>query len=197
MARKCTYGKEHLMKLREKINDVAPALPREMFFEDLYEKAFPVFARFAARLNASLEDAKDIFHDALVVFYEKSQDPCFSIRTTSEAYVVGIAKHLWIRKFNHDRQRVSFDETESEIILPTDEVPTVNEIRLLEFLQRTGKKCLELLRNFYYDNADLRAIASRLGYRSEHSAAVQKYKCIGKLRDAIKEKSLDYGDFFN
>ena len=34
-----------------------------------------------------------------------------------------------------------------------------------------------------------------LGYRDEHSAAVQKFKCIGKMRDSIRSKAMDYEDF--
>ena len=123
------------MELQEKTIDVTPGGSREAFFEELYEIAFPAFARFAARRNTSFEDAKDIFHDALVIFYEKCNDPDFSIRMWAEAYVVGIAKHLWIRKFNHARLTISLDRAESEIKLPEDYFPTVNETRLLKFLR--------------------------------------------------------------
>ena len=165
------------------------------FFESLYKKAFPVFARFAARSNASLEDAKDIFHDALVIYYEKSDVISLDLKVSAEAYVIGIAKHLWIRKFHADRRQVSLTDLESSITLPPDYYPTVNELRLLSFIENSGKRCLELLRKFYYDKISLREIAASLGYRSEHSAAVQKFKCIGKMRAAVRSKAMDYEDF--
>jgi RNA polymerase sigma factor (sigma-70 family) len=183
------------MELPEKTTAAAATGSREALFETLYERAFPPFARFAARMNASFQDARDIFHDALVIFYEKSQDADFSIHTSEEAYVMGIAKHLWIRKFNRDRHHISLDLIESEISLPSDYFPAVDETRLLTYLEKSGKKCLELLRKFYFEKNDLRDIADLLGYRSEHSAAVQKYKCIGKMRDAIKTNAMGYEDF--
>ena len=158
---------------------------REIFFEGLYKDVFPAFARFAAKLNASFEDAKDIFHDALVIFYEKSTEPGFALKSSPEAYIVGIAKHLWIRKFHRDRHKVSLDAAESEIAIPADFYPAVNEIRLLKVLEASGKKCLELLQKFYYEKCPLKEIAKTLGYSSEHSVSVQKFKCIGKVRDAI------------
>ena len=179
----------------EKTIDIIPKRSREAFFEELYENAFPAFARFAARRNASFDDAKDVFHDALVIFYEKAQEPDFSIRISDTAYLIGIAKHVWIRKFKNDSRVVSMDSMESEITIPADYFPSVNESRLLRFLERSGKRCLELLRQFYYEKIPLRQIADSLGYRSEHSAAVQKFKCIGKMRDAIKSKALNYEDF--
>src|SRR5688500_19826541 len=77
--------------------------PREQFFESIYETAFPAFARFAAKMNASFDDAKDVFQDAMVVYYEKSNDPKFLPRTTPEAYVLGIARHLWLKRFKRQR----------------------------------------------------------------------------------------------
>jgi DNA-directed RNA polymerase specialized sigma24 family protein len=170
---------------------------KEVFFERIYEGAFPVFARFAAKMNASREDTRDVFQDALVVFYEKSMDPAFVIAGQPEAYVVGIAKHLWIRKFHVDRHSVSLDVLESHIHVPADFYPSVNEMRLLRFLEVAGKKCLELLRKFYYEKTPVGQIASALGYRNGHSVSVQKFKCIGKMKDAIKSKSMNYEDFIS
>ena len=172
-----------------------PAAVDTDLFETIYEKAFPAFARFAASRKASLDDAKDIFHDAMVIFYEKTREDTFRIQLSPESYVVGIAKHLWIRKFHEDRPKVSLTAMESTITIPTDYHATVNERRLLTLLENAGKKCLEMLRMFYYDKLSLRQIASSLGYRSERSAAVQKYKCIGRMREVAKSKDIDYEDF--
>ena len=183
------------MKLPETAIAHSAAETRERFFEELYEKAFPPFARFAGSMKASFQDAKDIFHDALVIYYEKCSETDFVVKSSPQAYILGIAKHLWIRKFHHDRQKISMDEMESGIVIPDNYFTSVNEVRLLQFLERTGKKCLELLQKFYYEKEPLKEIARTLGYRTEHSAAVQKFKCIGKLRDTIRSKSMEYEDF--
>lgn len=169
----------------------------ETFFADLYEGAFPAFAQFAARLNGSFDDAKDIFHDALVVFFEKSMQPDFRVTGAPEPYVVGIAKHLWIRKFHHDRLKISLNDVESSIAIPSDFYPEVNELRLLRLLETTGKRCLELLQKFYYERSPLKDIARTLGYGNEHSASVQKFKCLGKMREAIKSNGMSYDDFLS
>ena len=173
------------------------AKEREIIFADLYEKAFPPFARFAGKMNAPFQDARDIFHDALVIYFEKSSEGSLEIQTTPEAYVVGIAKHLWLRKFRQDRSRISLDTIEAAITLPADYFLTINENQLLRFLERSGRKCLDLLRAFYYEKVNLRKIAVEMGYRNEHSATVQKYKCIEKVRDAVKAKSIRYEDFID
>ena len=185
------------MELPERTIDVLPADALETYFEGLYERAFPAFARFAVRMRASFDDAKDIFHDALVIYCEKSREAGFRVITSPEAYVVGIAKHLWARKFNRGRREIALTLEESLITIPEDYFPSVNESRLLRFVERAGRKCMDLLLSFYYKKATLTEIADLHGYRTEHSAAVQKYKCLAKVRDAIKAKSMDYEDFYS
>lgn len=164
-------------------------------FEDLYRKAFPAFARYASERGASFDDAKDVFHDALVAYYEKSADPSFVVRISPEAYVSGIARHLWLRRFREQRRQVPLTTTQERGATQDDFYAGKEEVSLLKFIERTGKQCLELLHRFYYEKLSLKEIAAYLGYRTEHSAAVQKYKCIAKIRDAVKAQSLRYEDF--
>ncbi|MBT1705532.1 RNA polymerase sigma factor [Chryseosolibacter indicus] len=169
---------------------------REKLFYELYESSFPAVARFVRKMNGNFDDAKDIFQEALVVYYEKSSIEGFVISASHEAYILGIAKHLWIRKFRKDQHVVTFSVSESEIVIPDTHNTTMNEERLLHLLEETGKKCLDLLVSFYHDNKSIKEIMNFLGYRNEHTATVQKYKCLERVRDTVKEKQLTYEDFF-
>ena len=163
-------------------------------FESLYERAFPRVAKFISKMNGSFVDAKDLIHDALVIYYEKRNDGNFEITTTEEAYVLGIVRHLWVRKFKRDIKNISLEDVDGNITFnELEDKP--NENKLLQLLERTGKKCLELLTAFYYEEKSLREIGKTFSYQSEHSTAVQKYKCLEKMRDTVKEKAMHYEDF--
>jgi DNA-directed RNA polymerase specialized sigma24 family protein len=168
---------------------------REKLFKALYIKAFPLVAAFVSRKNGSFHEAKDIFQDALVIFHEKLTAERRLTIVSDEAYVLGIAKHLWLRKFKHDKSQVSLDDFELAITLPEDYFPTVQTNKLLAFLERAGNKCLELLRAFYYDKQNMTQITHQFGFASERSATVQKFKCLEKVRDVVKEKAMTYEDF--
>ena len=45
---------------------------REEFFIRLYKEAFPVVAKYISRRGGSFDEAKDVFHDSLVIYYEKT-----------------------------------------------------------------------------------------------------------------------------
>jgi DNA-directed RNA polymerase specialized sigma24 family protein len=183
------------MELLEEISIDLTVTPGAREMEDLYEQVFPRVAVFISKMGGSFDDARDIFHDALVIFYENSARKNIVIHTSEQAYILGIAKHLWVRKFNKQQYNVSFSSLESEISIPDDYFPDINSKRLLKVLEVAGRRCLDLLRAFYYQNLSVRKIADSLGYANEHSASVQKYKCIEKVRETIKAKSLAYDDF--
>ena len=174
----------------------AATLARESSFQELYESAFPDVASFVAKMNGSFQDAKDIFHDALLIYIEKSQHPDFEIAVLPQKYILGISKHLWLRKFSAVKKHVTFNAMESSISIPVDFYPSVQISRVLRLLEIAGKSCLDLLRACYYDKLTMKDAASRFGYRNEHSVTVQKYKCLMKLRSVVKEKSISYEDFF-
>src|SRR6187402_2940523 len=119
---------------------------RDKFFESLYEDVFPAVATFVSHRNGSLQDAKDIFHDALIILYEKMRDHTLPEEVSHNRYLIGIAKHVWIRKFNRDKSSVPLDETEALITISDDYFPSPDDQKLLKFLEQTGKRCLEMLR---------------------------------------------------
>lgn len=172
--------------------DIGIPEERAQIFTQLYEEAFPKVAKFVANRGGTFDDAKDIFQDALVILYEKSlRGNEFEL---PEHYLVGIAKHLWIRKFNDDHKKVGLDEMEKSITIPDDYYED-GENRLTSLLELTGRKCLELLRAFYYDSLSLEQIKSAFGFSTTHSASAQKFKCIEKMRNTIQKKSMGYEDF--
>jgi RNA polymerase sigma factor (sigma-70 family) len=168
---------------------------KESNFETLYEQCFPLVARFVSKRSGSFQDAKDIFQDALVIYHEKSQSKNFKVDVTPEAYVLGIARHLWARKFGEDVRKVSAESLEADFSIPDDYFPSVNENLLLKLLEKTGEKCLSLLRFFYFEKQSIHELKRRFGFQSEHSASVQKYKCIEKVRETIKQNAISYEDF--
>ena len=170
---------------------------RTQLFIDLYQCAFPAVARFVSRRGGSLEEAQDIFQDTLVIYYEKTVAQASDLPPTvhSEiAYLLGIARHRWIKKYRRNAWEVSLEE--GDAFSWTDEkTETPSRRKLLGFLSVAGKKCMELLRAFYYDQRPLHEVADTFGYAGVRSATVQKYKCLEKVRTTVREKSLSYEDF--
>lgn len=184
------------MNIEEIELDLKDPQQREENFEHLYEEVFPVVADIVSRQGGSFHDAKDIFQDALIIFYEKNVSGALNVKLSEEGYIVGIAKHLWNKKVKSKYKLLSLDSLEKQIRLPEDyfEVETSKTNRLLHLLEVAGKKCIELLRSIYYDKLSMNEVSQIHGFSSAHSASVQKYKCVEKIKVIVEKKSLSYED---
>jgi len=165
-------------------------MDRQELFTNLYKRAFPTVAGYISRRGGKLDEAKDVFQDALIAYYEQvilTDSPL----NNDIGYLVGTAKNLWLKRYGQSNQHLSLDNV--DIALPTQESPSSS--RLFRFLEIAGHKCLEMLKSFYYDQMSLQEIADEYGYSGPRSATVQKFKCLEKIRASVKQKSLVYDDF--
>lgn len=169
------------------MNLSTPAL-RETFFISLYKKVFPAAARYIARMGGSLEEAQDLFQDALVIYYEKVRQEEI---INEHAYLLGITKRLWLQRYKVDSKTQPLDNFDMEV--EPAEQPASGKI--LQYLKTAGQKCMNLLKAHYYDCLPADEVAKQFGYSSTHSATVAKYKCLEKVRETIKQNSLQYADF--
>ncbi|MCE7993980.1 MAG: sigma-70 family RNA polymerase sigma factor [Roseivirga sp.] len=166
----------------------------EGLFTRLYLEAFPATAAFISKRGGSLTQAKDIFQDALIIYYEQVYSGNTEIKLTEKAYLLGIAKNLWYARAKGPGQQEAFDSIDSLFIADIKE-PDLSENKLMSFLETAGEKCMEMLKAFYYDKMSLSKISERFGFSGTRSATVQKYKCLEKVRDEVKERKLEYEDF--
>ena len=168
---------------------------REQLFIGLYKRVFPAVAKYVGRMGGSFDEAKDIFQDALILYYEKRAANSLALKTSEQAYIMGVAKHLWARRFKDHIRNTSLDLIGDKSSIPETENINPDEGKLLHYLETAGQKCMEILRAFYYDNLPVNVIARLFGYAGERSATVQKYKCMEKVRETVKRRSLTYADF--
>lgn len=170
------------------------ALSRERRIEGWYEELFPTVCSYIQKRGGELDNAKELFQEALVIYYEKHAKTGFLPEKVEEAYIMGIIKKLWLRMNSDKKEMTSIQDLELEEPEKPVELQTK---KLLMFLEATGRKCMELLQSFYYDGLNMKEMSERHGYGSERSVTVQKYKCLEKVRNEVKQRALGYEDFLS
>ncbi len=167
----------------------------DLDFPELYEDLFPKVASFLSKQGSSYDLARDIFQDAVIIYFEKVSHKKEEV-DNPEAYIMGVVRHLWFRTYNENQQWVDFAGFNEEVAESVDEYLNPVQHKVMSLLERAGRKCLELLRAFYYQKASLHSIAGDFGFSGIRSATVQKYKCLKKVKDQVKKEEIDYADFF-
>lgn len=163
--------------------DRAQALTR------LYCQGFPPVRRYIGRRGGSAQDAQDVFQDALVILYEQATGGTLVLTAAASTYLLSISRNLWHRELRR-RARLPHEA------LPPEWEPAAGEeaealaepaFAVRDYVEQLGEKCKSLLLSFYYFQQPLTQLAETHGYRSVRSATVQKFKCLERLRHAVRD----------
>lgn len=148
----------------------------------VYRDVFPEAARLLRRMGGELEEIRDVFQDALVIYLEKKMAGKLVVKNSEKAYLLGIVKYLWLQAKRKDIPGALPEEIESYIAEKEEPQHPV-----AEYLVMAGRRCMDMLVAFYYNNQTMQEIAERFGFNGARSATVQKYKCLEKIRSVIHQ----------
>jgi len=159
-------------------------------FLKLY-KSYPKVHKLIVSKGGSNEDAKDVFQEALIIFYEKARQKDFQLTAAISTYLYSVCRFLWkdqlVKKKGNPTAEFSSnlssaDEAELQEVLNKEE----QFLKMENALNQIGEKCLELLQLFYYKGLRMKEIASKLGLKSEKIAKNQKYKCLERAKQKVQ-----------
>ena len=157
---------------------------------DIFTHIRPPMIRELMKMGNSLENAEDIFSDALVEVFIKVNKGQLRLTSSFAAYLLGIGKNLSkkLYKRNKIKERVTTEALkayEENDLLPDErlqERTVKNRIQKL-FLQM-DKACRQVIMLFWEGN-EHKVIQELMGYGSEGYTRKRKHNCQKKLEALI------------
>ena len=155
--------------------------------EAIYSDNYAIIQSFILNNNGSVDDARDIFQEAMVVLYEKSRDTTFSLHCQIRTFVYSICRRLWLKRLQH-LSKFSTQVESLEEIVPVEEEVEEHEKKNTDFLLmenamgKIGEPCKSLLDAYYLQKKSMQDIAAEFGYTNADNAKTQKYKCLVRLK---------------
>lgn len=165
----------------------------ESAIDVLYKKHFRMMAKLVIRNSGTEDAAKDIFQDALVIFWQKISSGDLVLTSKISTYLYSVCQNLW-RKELVRKARESNEEVDSAVIVDYDQDERVNAIR--SCVNQMGDTCKRVLSLYYFDGLSMNDIADKLGFANSNTAKTKKYKCKQEL-DRIVKKQYKETDFFD
>ena len=179
-----SYQKKLLQAI--KANDTA-------VLQKLYTDTFPKVASYIKKNNGDMDQAKDIFQDAMVVLWKAVKTEKFKATNASavQGYLYTIAKNKWT---DHLRSASYKKEISSDIVMnyaEAQETQVTEEDLYTQKLKKAklafaqlGTECKELLSQFYFNKKPFEQLAKEY---SLHVASVKnkKYRCMQRLRALV------------
>ena len=158
--------------------------------EYLYKDIYPKIKSYILANSGNIDDALDIFQDALVVLCKQIKLNRFDEKYEISAFLYSICRNLWINKAKRESRLVSlqekYDHIENEDF--SEYIITKEKERLLkEIAGKLGKKCFELLQQAIFYQSSTDEIIKNMGFSTANAVKTQKYKCKQKLIKLIDE----------
>ncbi|WP_460894469.1 RNA polymerase sigma factor [Rufibacter soli] len=165
-------------------------LDDEAALSKLYKLHFPMVLFFVQSNNGTEDDAKDIFQEAVIVFYEKIRARQLELNCQIKTYLYSICRRLWLKRLSRNSRfsHGMMEDTEAELAPEADPDADVAEQNELKFeamanaLAQLGEPCKSLLEDFYIQGLAMPEITQKFGYNNVDSAKNQKYKCLMRLK---------------
>mgnify|MGYP000070002430 CR=1 FL=1 len=155
--------------------------------ETIYRVNYTMIQTFVLNNNGSVDEARDIFQEAMVVLYEKSGDSTFSLNCQLKTYVYSICRRLWLKRLQQLSKFSIQVESLEETVFVEEEIEVHekvnNDFILMEnSMNKMGEPCKSLLDAYYLQKKNMQEIAIEFGYTNADNAKTQKYKCLVRLK---------------
>lgn len=153
----------------------------------VYTACYASIARFVLNNKGTSQEAKDIYQEAFIIFYEKLKEPNFTLDCQISTFLYSISRRLWLKKLaEKNKYTGKINEYESFIVPDVDEndeeEKSQNVAWVQQALEQLGEPCRTILDDFYTHKKSMQEIADKMGYTNMANAKNQKYKCLQRLK---------------
>ena len=155
----------------------------EKALEFLYKKYYRMMTKLVITNSGTEEEARDIYQDALIVFWQKATSGNLVMTSKISTYIYSICQNLW-RKELERKKRLSNEEKDASVSLDLDTAE--REKIIARCIEQLGDTCKKVLMYYYFEEMSMQDIADKLGFANTDTAKTKKYKCKKKLDELIK-----------
>lgn len=155
--------------------------------ETIYKDHYNMVQAMVVKNNGTIDDAKDIFQEAMIVLYENVRSDSFELNCQIKTYLYSVSRRLWLKKLLSQSRLIIAEEADQDLVSVDDEVEDHEKLNV-EFnmmekaINSLGEPCKSLLEAFYLKKKSMQEIAASFGYTNPENAKNQKYKCLMRLK---------------
>ncbi len=165
----------------------------EKALDYLYKKYYRMMTKIVLSNNGTEEEAKDIFQDGLLVFWQKAVRGDLILTSKISTFLYSICLNLWRKELDR-KSRLTNEIKDGETYQAGESEEKVKIVRTC--IDELGDTCRKILTYHYFDGMSMQDIADKMEFANADTAKTKKYKCKKRLDKLIKSKYTT-GDFFD
>ncbi|WBA41359.1 RNA polymerase sigma factor [Hymenobacter canadensis] len=155
----------------------------------LYRLHLPMVSHYVLQNSGTEDDARDVYQEGVMVFYEKVRDNSLELSCQIKTYLYAVCRRLWLKRLAEKTRfgtrlddHEPFLETGAEADLEEAEERDRRFATMNEAMERLGEPCRSLLEGFYLLDKSMQQLTADFGYTNADNAKNQKYKCLVRLK---------------
>lgn len=158
----------------------------------IYESCFNQVKAIVVQYTGSGEEARDIFHDALIILSQQLENEEFKLTSKISTYLCGIARFKAMKGATKKKRMIYGKDIDvidlGPVLIHDDEEKQKQRLFATCFL-KLGEKCRTLL-NLCFEGIKGNVIATQLNFPSYGAYRFAKYNCTNELEKLIQQDDL-------
>lgn len=168
----------------------------EQTLRQVYKQHYQTVVNMVLSNAGSLQEAKDIYQETVLIFFEKVRDDQFELSCSIKTFIYSVSRRLWLKQLQQkNRLPQGIMDTDEHVDIPMQEALDREEQyqTLGRALEAIGEPCRSILKDFYMHNQSMEEITEKFGYTNADNAKNQKYKCLKRLKKLFFDTSNHQG----
>ena len=179
----------------------------DIVLRELYKTHYPMVVHLVCSNSGTEQEAKDIYQEAVMAFYERVQQPAFMLTCRIKTYLYAVSRRLWLKKLAEKKRfnvrladgQGNIDEAETFLGIEEEMVEAgereLRFARMGQSLEGLGEPCRSVIEDYYINDLSMEQISVKHGYTNAENAKNQKYKCLQRLKKLFFEdyKKVSHG----
>ena len=154
----------------------------------IYEQSLPEVVKYVKRNSGTVEDAKDIFQEGILVVFRKVKSNTLKLTTDFHVFLFIVCKRIWLKKLKKRGIKEVTLEPNREFVLEENLEERFVQSRkwslFNEKFQQLAEECRKVLKMLFNGKSG-KEIAKTMGYTEDY-AKRKKYKCKLGLAALVK-----------
>ena len=154
-----------------------------------YNQQLKVFTKFVLRNAGSALDAEDVFHDALVVTYQKIQENSLELSCSLSTYVNAVGRNIWMNTLRK-RGWITFQDEPLEIPESLNQSiieslhSSERQLLFQKHFMKLNIDCQNIL-TYFFSGKSMAQISKIMKYSYGYSRK-KKFECKKRLIEMIE-----------
>jgi RNA polymerase sigma factor (sigma-70 family) len=160
----------------------------------VYDTYYPLIEGYITHNQGSVEQARDIFQDAMIVVYNRIKSGELELSCKFGTYLYAICKNIWVQERKKHLLRV--EKLKQHPLMVNDPGPADDPLLQIHLttlfnkhFEELSKDCQKIL-SMYFNNFSVEEIRMAMNYKDLHHTADRKYRCKKSLVNRIVKDPL-------